>query len=77
MNHFGSIREIISANLEDLFEIKGIGEKIANDIIDFVYANYSEIEDGEQYNSIQEKLDFLKKEDKGRKSRGTMNVKSQ
>ncbi len=77
LNHFGSIREIISANLEDLFEIKGIGEKIANDIIDFVYANYSEIEDGEQYNSIQEKLDFLKKEDKGRKSRGTMNVKSQ
>jgi len=69
LKHFGSVREIMSAKLEDYFEIKGIGEKIASDIIDFVYANYNEIETGEEIKGIKDELDFLKKQQNEKESK--------
>jgi Fanconi anemia group M protein len=65
LKHFGSVRGIMSAKREDFFEIKGIGEKIASDIIDFIYANYNEIEKGESIKGIKDELEFLKGEEKG------------
>ena len=62
LNHFGSIRDIVLAKREDFFAIKGIGEKIANDIIDFIYANYNEIKEGTEFDDIKEELEFLRKE---------------
>ncbi len=62
LNHFGSIRDIVLAKREDFFEVKGIGEKIANDIIDFIYANYNEIANGTEFDGIKEELEFLRKE---------------
>ena len=69
LKHFGSIRDIMTANLEDYFEIKGIGEKIASDIIDYVYANYNEIETGDEIRGMKEELDFLKKQQDEKKSK--------
>jgi Fanconi anemia group M protein len=69
LKHFGSVREIMSANLEDYFEIKGIGEKIASDIIDYVYANYNEIETGEEIKGMKDELDFLKRQQNNKKSK--------
>ncbi|MHA1953677.1 MAG: DEAD/DEAH box helicase [Candidatus Heimdallarchaeaceae archaeon] len=69
LKHFGSVREVMTAKLEDFFEIKGIGEKIASDIIDYVYTNYNEIETGEEISGMKEELAFLKGEQKERKSK--------
>jgi len=76
LNHFGSIRDIVLAKREDFFEIKGIGEKIANDIIDFIYANYKEIADGTEFDGIKEELEFLRKE-VGEKSKKSKNEENQ
>ncbi|MHA1515215.1 MAG: DEAD/DEAH box helicase [Candidatus Heimdallarchaeaceae archaeon] len=48
LKHFGSVKEIMNAKLEDFFEVRGVGEKIASDIVDFIYTNYNEIETGEE-----------------------------
>ena len=69
LKHFGSVREIMTAKLEDFFEIKGIGEKIASDIIDYVYAEYNEIETGEDIRGMKDQLEFLKKEQGEKKSK--------
>jgi len=66
LKHFGSVKDIVTAKLEDFFEIRGIGEKIASDIIDYIYANYNEIESGEDIEGIKDQLEFLKKEEKER-----------
>ena len=76
LNHFGSIRDIVLAKREDFFAIKGIGEKIANDIIDFIYANYNEITNGTEFDSIKEELEFLKQE-VGEKSKKSKNEENQ
>ena len=76
LNHFGSIRDIVLAKREDFFEIKGIGEKIANDIIDFIYTNYNEIVEGTEFDGINEELEFLRKE-VGEKSKKPKNEENQ
>ncbi len=62
LKHFGSIKEIMNAKLEDFFEVQGIGEKIASDIIEFIYTNYNEIETGEEIKGMKDELEFLKRE---------------
>ncbi len=62
LKHFGTFREIITANREDFFEIKGVGEKIASDIIDFIYANYNELVTDKELSGIKEELDGLRPE---------------
>ena len=62
LKHFGSIKEIMNAKLEDFFEIQGVGEKIASDIIEFIYTDYNEIETGEETKGMKDELDFLKRE---------------
>jgi Fanconi anemia group M protein len=69
LKHFGSIQDIVTAKLEDFFEIRGIGEKIASDIIDYIYANYNEIESGEDIDGIKDQLEFLKKEEEEKKTK--------
>ena len=66
LKHFGSIKNIMTANLEDFFEVRGVGEKIATDIIDFIYGDYNEIETGEESRTMKEDLDFLKKDKRGK-----------
>ncbi len=61
LKHFGSIRNVFTAKLEDYLVIRGIGEKIAIDIIDYLYANYNEVETGEIEEALDE-LEWLKKE---------------
>ncbi|MBY9000124.1 MAG: DEAD/DEAH box helicase family protein [Candidatus Heimdallarchaeota archaeon] len=60
LKHFGSFREIIAANREDFFDIKGVGEKIASDIIDFIYADYNELAADTELSGIKEELDSLR-----------------
>lgn len=62
LKHFGSFREIITAKREDFFEIRGIGEKIASDIIDFVFADYNVLALDEELGGIKEELDSLRPE---------------
>ncbi|MCK4895245.1 MAG: DEAD/DEAH box helicase family protein [Candidatus Heimdallarchaeota archaeon] len=62
LKHFGSFRGIITANREDFFEIRGVGEKIASDIIDFIYADYNELEAEKELSGIKEELDSLRPE---------------
>ena len=64
LKHFGSFREIIGANRADFFEIQGVGEKIASDIIDFIYADYNELAKDEQLTGIKEELDSLRSDSK-------------
>lgn len=61
LKHFGSIRNVFTAKLEDYLAIRGIGEKIAIDIIDYLYANYNEVETGEIEEALDE-LEWMKKE---------------
>ncbi|MCK5304811.1 MAG: hypothetical protein KAJ72_06150, partial [Candidatus Heimdallarchaeota archaeon] len=62
LKHFGSFRGIITANREDFFEIRGVGEKIASDIIDFIYADYNELAAEKELSGIKEELDSLRPE---------------
>lgn len=62
LRHFGSVKEIMNAKLEDFFEVRGVGEKIASDIVDFIYTNYNEIETGEEIKGMKDELEFLKRE---------------
>lgn len=62
LKHFGSVKEIMNAKLEDFFEVRGVGEKIASDIVDFIYTNYNEIETGEEIKEMKDELEFLKRE---------------
>ncbi|MHA1407284.1 MAG: DEAD/DEAH box helicase [Candidatus Heimdallarchaeaceae archaeon] len=62
LKHFGSIKNIINAKREEFFEIKGVGERIAGDIIDFIYTDYNEIDTGEQVEGLMGELEFLRKE---------------
>ncbi len=76
LRHFGSIKNIMNAKLEDFFEVRGVGEKIANDIIDYIYSDYNEIETGEEARTMKEDLDFLRK-DKKENSKKLENGESQ
>ena len=60
LRHFGSIKKIMTANLQDFFEVRGIGEKIATDIIEYIYSDYNEIETGEESRTMKEDLEFLR-----------------
>ncbi|MFW9853147.1 MAG: ERCC4 domain-containing protein, partial [Candidatus Thorarchaeota archaeon] len=77
LKHFGSVQDIVTAKLEDFFEIRGIGEKIASDIIDYIYANYNEIESGEDIEGIKDQLEFLKKEEKEKNIKKSKNEEIQ
>ncbi len=77
LKHFGSIKNVMTANREDFFEVRGIGEKIANDIIDYIYSNYNEIETGEEARTMKEDLDFLRKDKKDKTSKKSTNGESQ
>jgi len=77
LKHFGSIKNIMTANLEDFFAVRGIGEKIANDIIDYIYSNYNEIETGEDARTMKEDLDFLRKDKREKTSKKLENGESQ
>ncbi len=77
LKHFGSIRNIMTANLEDFFEVRGIGEKIASDIIDYIYSNYNEIETGEETSTMKEDLDFLRKDKREKASKRSKNEENQ
>ncbi|TFG10810.1 DEAD/DEAH box helicase [Candidatus Heimdallarchaeota archaeon] len=77
LKHFGSIKNIMTANLEDFFEVRGIGDKIATDIIDFIYSDYNEIETGEEARTMKEDLDFLRKDKRGINSKKSENEENQ
>ena len=77
LRHFGSIKNIINAKLEDFFEVRGIGEKIANDIIDYVYSDYNEIETGEEARTMKEDLDFLREDNKEKEPMKSKNEENQ
>ena len=77
LKHFGSVQDIVTAKLEDFFEIRGIGEKIASDIIDYIYANYNEIESGEDIEGIKDQLEFLKREEKEKNTKKSKNEETQ
>ena len=62
LKHFGSFRGIVTANREDFFEIRGVGEKIASDIIDFIYTDYNELSAEKELSGIKEELDSLRPE---------------
>ncbi len=62
LRKFGSLRELILARREEYKELKGIGEKIANDIIEYTYTNYNEIETGENTEEAIDDLIWLKKQ---------------
>jgi len=40
LTHFGSIKDIANATIEELQEVKGVGKNIASDIINLLNANY-------------------------------------
>ena len=40
LSHFGSIKNIMDADLENLMEVKGIGKKIAQGIVEIIQAGY-------------------------------------
>jgi Fanconi anemia group M protein len=42
LEHFGSIKGIANASLEDLMEVKGIGKRIASKIIEVIEAEWNE-----------------------------------
>ena len=67
----------MNAKLEDFFEIQGVGEKIASDIIDFIYTNYNEIETGEEIKGMKEDLEFLKREKVKKEPKKSKNEENQ
>ncbi len=77
LKRFGSIKEIMNAKLEDFFEVQGVGEKIASDIIDFIYTNYNEIETGEEIKGMKEDLEFLKREKVKKEPKKSKNEENQ
>jgi len=77
LKHFGSVKEIMNAKLEDFFEVRGVGEKIASDIVDFIYTNYNEIETGEEIKGMKDELEFLKREKVKKESKNSENGENQ
>ncbi len=77
LKHFGSVKEIMNAKLEDFFEVRGVGEKIASDIVDFIYTNYNEIETGEEIKGMKDELELLKREKVRKKPRNSENGENQ
>ncbi len=63
LKHFKSIRNIMNAKLEEYMEVKGIGEKIAHDIIEFTYTQYDELEEKTAEDTLED-LEWLKKQKK-------------
>ena len=57
LQHFKTIRNLTNAEFSEYKEIRGIGEKIAQDIIDYLYTDYTEIEKEE---TIKEPIDNLR-----------------
>ncbi len=77
LKHFGSVKEIMNAKLEDFFEVRGVGEKIASDIVDFIYTNYNEIETGEEIKGMKDELEFLKREKVKKEPKNSENGENQ
>jgi Fanconi anemia group M protein len=77
LKHFGSVKEIMNAKLEDFFEVRGVGEKIASDIVDFIYTNYNEIETGEEIKGMKDELELLKREKVRKKPKNSENGENQ
>jgi len=77
LKHFGSVKEIMNAKLEDFFEVRGVGEKIASDIVDFIYTNYNEIETGEEIKGMKDELEFLKRERVKKEPKNSKNGENQ
>lgn len=77
LKHFGSVKEIMNAKLEDFFEVRGVGEKIASDIVDFIYTNYNEIETGEEIKGMKDELEFLKREKVKKEPKNSENEENQ
>jgi len=47
LQKFGSLNDLTNAKFEDLVETRGIGEKIAEDLIDYIYMDYNSTESAE------------------------------
>lgn len=62
LKHFKTIKDLINADLIELTKVKGIGEKIAQDIIDFIYTDYTEIEKEEDIKEPIDTLEWLKRQ---------------
>ncbi|MHA1205049.1 MAG: DEAD/DEAH box helicase [Candidatus Heimdallarchaeaceae archaeon] len=71
LKKFGSLKQVVNAKREEFIEVQGIGEKIADELIEYIYSNYNEIETGEDIGETIENIEWLKKElDKKKKSKG-------
>ncbi|MEF8879010.1 MAG: DEAD/DEAH box helicase [Candidatus Thermoplasmatota archaeon] len=42
LNHFGNVRAIVNASVDDLMEVKGVGRQIASDIVHTLNAEFEE-----------------------------------